>query len=122
MRGYHDPVIYTLQQLCAGGLMLGAWFMATDYVTSPITSRGQILFGCALGFLTWVFRMLGNGSEGVSYSIIFMNLLVPMIEQITRPVAAGMVRQNRENRRLIRLKRREARRLKAAGGKKGKDA
>ena len=122
VRGYHDPVIYTLQQLCAGGLMLGAWFMATDYVTSPITSKGQVIFGCALGFLTWVFRMIGSGAEGVSYSIIFMNLLVPMIEQFTRPVAAGMVRQNRENRRLIRQKRREARRLKAAGGKKGKDA
>ena len=102
--------------------MLGAWFMATDYVTSPITSKGQVIFGCALGFLTWVFRMIGSGAEGVSYSIIFMNLLVPMIEQFTRPVAAGMVRQNRENRRLIRQKRREARRLKAAGGKKGKDA
>ena len=121
-RGYSNPLLYTLEQLCAGGLMLGAWFMATDYVTSPITSTGQIVFGCALGFLTWVFRMLGTGAEGVSYSIIFMNLLVPMIEHATRPVAAGMVRQNRENRRLMRQKKREARRLKAAGGRKEKDA
>ena len=101
--------------------MLGAFFMATDYVTSPITARGQIVFGCALGFLTWVFRLIGSGAEGVSYSIIFMNLLVPVIEQYTRPVAAGMVRLNRENRRLMRQKKKEARRLKAAG-KKEKDA
>ena len=121
VRGYDAPLVYTLQQLCAGGLMLGAWFMATDYVTSPITGRGQIVFGCALGFLTWVFRMIGSGAEGVSYSIIFMNLLVPMIERYTRPVAAGMVRQSREARRLMRENRREARRLKAAG-KKEKDA
>ena len=121
VRGYETPVLYTLNQLCAGGLMLGAWFMATDYVTSPITQMGQIIFGCALGFLTWVFRLIGSGAEGVSYSIIFMNLLVPVIERYTRPVAAGMVRQNRENRRLQRKKRREARRLKAAG-KKEKDA
>lgn len=120
-RGYEEPLLYTLQQLCAGGLMLGAWFMATDYVTSPITPKGQIVFGCALGFLTWIFRLIGSGAEGVSYSIIFMNLLVPMIEHVTRPVAAGMVRQNRENRRLIRQNRREARALKAAG-KKEKDA
>ena len=119
-RGYDAPVLYTLQQLCAGGLMLGAWFMATDYVTSPITARGQLVFGCALGFLTWVFRMIGGGAEGVSYSIIFMNLLVPIIERTTRPVAAGMVRQSRENRRLMREQKRQARRLKAAG-KKEKD-
>lgn len=121
VRGYDAPLLYTLQQLCAGGLMLGAWFMATDYVTSPITAMGQIVFGCALGFLTWVFRLVGSGAEGVSYSIIFMNLLVPVIERYTRPVAAGMVRQNRENKRLMRQKKREARRLKAGGGKKEKD-
>ncbi len=117
VRGYDAPVIYTLQQLCAGGLMLGAWFMATDYVTSPITPVGQIVFGCALGFLTWVFRLIGSGAEGVSYSIIFMNLLVPVIEHFTRPVAAGMVRQRRENRRLMKRNKAEARRLKAAGKK-----
>ena len=117
VRGYDDPILFTLQELCAGGLMLAAWFMATDYVTSPITSMGQILFGCALGFLTWVFRMIGSGVEGTSYSIIFMNLLVPAIERVTRPVAAGMVRQSRESRRLMRQNRKEARRLKAAGKK-----
>ena len=117
LRGYHEPVIYTLQQLCAGGLMLGAWFMATDYVTSPITGRGQIIFGFLLGVLTWIFRMIGTSTEGVSYSIIFCNLLVPVIEHYTRPVAAGVARQSREARRLRREKAREARRLKAADRK-----
>ncbi len=117
VRGYDQPFLFTLQELCAGGLMLGAWFMATDYVTSPITAMGQIVFGCALGFLTWVFRMIGSGAEGVSYSIIFMNLLVPVIERYTRPVAAGMARESRENRRLVKENRKEARRLKAAGKK-----
>jgi len=77
------------QQLCGGGLMLGAWFMATDYVTAPITPNGQIIYGCAIGFFTWLFRFLGNSAEGVSYAIIFCNLLVPLIERVTRPVAFG---------------------------------
>ena len=121
VRRYDAPLLFTLQEVCAGGLMLGAWFMATDYVTSPITAAGQVVFGCALGILTWVFRLIGSGAEGVSYSIIFMNLLVPVIERVTKPVAAGMVRESRENRRLVREKKKEARRLKAAG-KKEKDA
>lgn len=77
------------QHLCGGGLMLGAWFMATDYVTAPITPNGQIIYGCAIGFFTWLFRFLGNSAEGVSYAIIFCNLLVPLIERITRPTAFG---------------------------------
>lgn len=117
LRGYHEPVLYTLEQMCAGGLMLGAWFMATDYVTSPITARGQIIFGALLGVLTWIFRMVGTSTEGVSYAIIFCNLLVPMIEHYTRPVAAGVAGQSREARRLMREKAREARRLKAADRK-----
>jgi len=117
VRGYHAPVIYTLEQVCAGGLMLGAWFMATDYVTSPIKAWGQIVFGVLLGILTWIFRMVGTATEGVSYAIIFCNLLVPMIEHYTRPAAAGVARQSREARRLMREKAREARRLKAADRK-----
>ncbi len=117
IRGYHDPLIYTLEQLCAGGLMLGAWFMATDYVTSPITGRGQLVFGTLLGILTWLFRLIGTSVEGVSYSIIFCNLLVPMIEHYTRPVAAGVAKQSREAKRLMREKAREARRLKATDRK-----
>lgn len=80
-------------QLCGGGLMLGAWFMATDYVTSPITPKGRIVYGVCLGLLTGAFRMLATQNaapEGVSYAIIFCNLLVPLIEKITVPKAFGM--------------------------------
>lgn len=80
---------YLACHLCGGGLMLGAWFMATDYVTSPITIKGQIIFGICLGVLTGIFRTCGNSAEGVSYAIIFCNLLVPLIEKLTIPKAFG---------------------------------
>lgn len=80
---------YLLAQLCGGGLMLGAFFMATDYVTSPITPKGQILFGILLGCFTGIFRIFGGSAEGVSYAIIFCNLLVPLIEKITVPAPFG---------------------------------
>ena len=69
--------------------MLGAWFMATDYVTRPVTKAGQYVFGIILGLLTVVFRVFGASGEGVSYSIIIANLLVPLIEKITYPKAFG---------------------------------
>lgn len=69
--------------------MLGAWFMATDYVTSPITKKGQIVYGIILGILTGLFRIFGGSAEGVSYAIIFSNLLVPLIERVTMPTAFG---------------------------------
>ncbi len=74
--------------------MLGAWFMATDYVTTPITKKpitkkGQLVYGCCLGVLTAVFRLFGGAAEGVSYAIIFCNILVPQIERFTRPKAFG---------------------------------
>lgn len=80
---------YIVAQLCGGGLMLGAWFMATDYVTAPITKNGQILYGIILGLLTGVFRIFGGAAEGVSYAIIFGNLLVPLIERVTLPKPFG---------------------------------
>ena len=75
--------------LCGGGMMLGAWFMATDYVTTPITKKGQIVYGIILGILTGLFRIFGGSAEGVSYAIIFSNLLIPIIERFTRPTAFG---------------------------------
>ena len=69
--------------------MLGAWFMATDYVTSPITKSGQIVYGICLGLLTGLFRLFGGSAEGVSYAIIISNLLVPLIEKITLPKPFG---------------------------------
>ncbi len=80
---------YVACQLCTGGLMLGAFFMATDYVTSPITKGGQIMFGILLGILTGIFRIYGNNAEGVSYAIIIANLLVPLIEKVTMPRPFG---------------------------------
>ena len=82
-------VNYTLNQVCAGGHVFGAFFMATDYVTSPITPNGQIVYGVILGLLTGVFRLWGASPEGVSYAIILSNLFVPMIERFTLPKAFG---------------------------------
>ena len=87
--GHGFDLSYVAAELCGGGLMLGAFFMATDYVTSPITKTGQLVYGCILGILTGIFRLFGNSAEGVSYAIIFGNLLVPLIERITMPRPFG---------------------------------
>ncbi len=84
---------YLTAQLCGGGLMLGAFFMATDYVTSPITPRGQIIFGICCGIFTGLFRCFGANAEGVSFAIILSNILVPMIEKYTVPRAFGQVKE-----------------------------
>ena len=80
---------FILGHLCGGGLMLGAWFMATDYVTTPITRNGKIVFGVLIGVLTCVFRLFGGSAGGVSYAIILGNLCVPLIEKVTMPKAFG---------------------------------
>ncbi len=80
---------YVMAHVCGGGLIFGAFFMATDYVTSPITPNGRILFGILLGILTGLFRLFGGSAEGVSYAIIIGNLMVPLIEKVTLPVAFG---------------------------------
>lgn len=80
---------YMMAMVLGGGLIFGAFFMATDYVTSPITPKGQIAFGICLGLLTGIFRIFGGSAEGVSYAIIFCNLLVPLIEKFTMPVPFG---------------------------------
>ena len=84
---------YLVAQICGGGLILGAFFMATDYVTSPITPTGKIIYGIVLGVLTGIFRIFGASAEGVSYAIIFSNILVPLIERVTIPKAFGIVRE-----------------------------
>lgn len=83
-----DPAFISAH-LAGGGLMLGAFFMATDYVTRPVTKKGQYLYGVLLGVLTGVFRLFGPSAEGVSYAIILGNLLVPLIEKITMPKPFG---------------------------------
>ncbi|WP_308653165.1 RnfABCDGE type electron transport complex subunit D [uncultured Anaerococcus sp.] len=75
---------YILKNILSGGLILGAFFMATDYTTAPITPKGQIVFAFGCGLLTAVIRLWGGYPEGVSYSILLMNLLVPVIEKHTR--------------------------------------
>ena len=80
---------FVVQEVCGGGLILGAFFMATDYVTSPITPRGKILYGIICGCLLGIFRMFGASAEGCSYSIIFANMLVPLIERVTIPKPFG---------------------------------
>ena len=91
--GHGADWTYITAQLCGGGLMLGAFFMATDYVTSPITPMGQIIFGICCGIFTGLFRCFGANAEGVSFAIILSNILVPMIEKYTVPRAFGMVKE-----------------------------
>ena len=87
--GHGFDINYLAAHLFGGGLMLGAWFMATDYVTTPITKKGQLVYGVCLGVFTGLFRIFGGSAEGVSYAIIFCNLLLPLIERVTMPVAFG---------------------------------
>ncbi len=84
-------VEFMLAELCSGGLMLGAIFMATDYSTSPVTKKGQVVFGIGCGLLTVFIRFFGNMPEGVSYSILVMNATVFLIEKVTRPRKYGFV-------------------------------
>ncbi len=76
---------FVAAHLSGGGLMLGAFFMATDYSTRPITKLGQFIYGIFLGFLTCIFRVFGPSAEGVSYAIIIGNLIVPLIDKFTKP-------------------------------------
>ena len=80
---------HILFELLSGGLMLGAFFMATDYATSPITPNGRIIMGIGCGFLTVVIRFFGGYPEGVSYAILIMNLFVPLIDKYVRPRIYG---------------------------------
>jgi len=85
---------YLAAQLFGGGLLLGAFFMATDYTTSPITPLGQVVYAILLGIVTGVFRIFGGSAEGVSYAILFCNLLVPLIEKVTIPQSFGKAGAN----------------------------
>ena len=92
VQGDTVTVNYLLSEALSGGLLVGAFFMATDYVTSPISPKGQLLYGVLLGFVTAMFRVVGSSAEGVSYAIIICNLLVPLIEKITVPKPFGSVK------------------------------
>ncbi len=107
---WHIPVVYIgtvaaltallgrpagpVYEIAAGGLFLGAIFMATDYTTSPMTKKGQVIFALGCGFLTSAIRVFGGYPEGVSYSILIMNLTVPLIDKFTRPRIFGEVKKH----------------------------
>jgi electron transport complex protein RnfD len=79
----------TIVNIFAGGLMLGAFFMATDYASSPITAKGQIIYAVGMGLLTTIIRFYGGYPEGVSYSILLMNVAAPLIDKFTKPRVFG---------------------------------
>jgi len=105
---WHIPVSYILTvaffsaltgqaplfQIMAGGLILGAFFMATDYVTSPMTGRGKLVFGAGCGIITFLIRLKGSYPEGVAYSILIMNMFVPFIDKYTLPKKFGFSPKN----------------------------
>lgn len=84
---YPDPLF----QLLTGGLMLGAFFMATDMVTSPVTTRGMLVYGVGCGLLTVLIRLFGGYPEGVSFAILLMNAATPLIDRYTQPKKFGLV-------------------------------
>ena len=81
-----------INQLLSGGLALGAFFMATDYTTTPMTARGKVIFGVGCGVITALVRLFAAAPEGVAFSILFMNMFVPLIDRYTRPNPAGGVK------------------------------
>ena len=87
---------YTAYELLGGGLLLGAIFMATDYSTSPVNTLGKVVFGVGCGVLTTVIRLYCSLPEGVSYSILLMNVLCPLIEKFTAPKYFGFIKQKKE--------------------------
>ncbi len=89
----NDRLAWCAYQICAGGLMLGAFFMATDYVTTPITKWGQVLFGIGCGVITMVIRYFGGYSEGVSFAILVMNACAPLLDKVGRPRRYGKVKK-----------------------------
>jgi electron transport complex protein RnfD len=91
--GGQDRVAWMSAQVLSGGLMLGAIFMATDYVTSPITKLGQVIYGIGCGVLTVVIRYFGGYPEGVSYAILIMNCCVVLLDRIGRPKKFGSVKK-----------------------------
>ena len=85
-----------LQEIFAGGVMLGGIFLATDYASSPVTPKGQVIFAVGAGLLTYLIRTFGGYPEGVSYSILIMNCCVPLIERFTEPTIFGALPKTKE--------------------------
>ncbi len=87
---------WMLYSIFGGGLFLGAFFMATDYATSPVTKKGQLIFGIGCGLFTVLIRYFGSYNEGVCYSIMVMNLLVALIDKYTKPTRFGVVKSDKK--------------------------
>jgi electron transport complex protein RnfD len=81
----HDPMFYVL----SGGLLIGAFFMATDYATTPVTEKGRFIFGLGCGIMTVLIRFYGGFPEGVNYSILLMNMITPIIDKYAQPKLFG---------------------------------
>ncbi len=94
--GGNDRLTWMLYELCSGGLMLGAFFMATDYVTSPVTKKGEIIFGIGCGLLTVFIRYFGGYPEGVSYAILIMNCCVWLLDKVGKPARYGVTKEMRD--------------------------
>ena len=90
---FSASIMVPVFHIMAGGVILGAFFMATDMVTSPITKRGRVLFGIGAGVILVVIRLVGGYPEGCSYSILIMNCFVPLIDKYTKPKALGEVKK-----------------------------
>ncbi len=88
--GYPVPGMIALSHVLSGGLFLGAFFMATDMVTSPVTRKGMLIFGAGCGIITFVIRIWGGYPEGVSYAVLLMNAAVPLIDRCTKPKVFGL--------------------------------
>jgi electron transport complex protein RnfD len=90
-----DPARFTPGSfhLLSGATMLGAFFIATDYVTSPVSRQGQIVFGIGIGLLTWVIRTFAGYPEGMAFAVLLMNALTPIIDQHFRPRMFGRTRK-----------------------------
>ena len=93
---YGSNLDWMLYNVLGGGLFLGAFFMATDYATSPVTKKGQLIFGAGCGLFTVMIRYFGSYNEGVCYSIMVMNLFVALIDRYTRPVRFGADESQKE--------------------------
>ena len=87
---------WMLYSIFGGGLMVGAFFMATDYATSPVTKKGQLIFGIGCGLFTVLIRYFGSYNEGVCYSIMVMNLCVALIDKYTKPTRFGVVKSDKK--------------------------
>jgi len=95
-QGGIDNVTFMLTSLCSGGLMLGAFFMATDYVTSPVTSVGRLIYGVGCGALVVFLRYFSGYNEGVSFAILIMNSLVWYLDMATKPRIFGKTRREKQ--------------------------